>query len=172
MKRKATITALLILTAILLMPFGMGKAYADPLVIKDESRGIGVGDSGETPQRDRSLQDATLVYSLTPVYPEDVKEGDYEPEVVSDSRFFKIVHSDLSNRDGRMEAVITISSTSYAYIYQGTAEQAIAPELPVTRQPRRRHAIQGEHIHIDAPQIAQVQALDERGRRILHFPER
>ena len=128
MKRNATITALLILTAILLMPFGMGKAYADPLVIKDESRGIGVEDSGETPQRDRSLQDGTLVYSLTPVYPEDVKEGDYEPEVVSDSRFFKIVHSDLSNRDGRMEAVITISSTSYAYIYQGTAEQAAAAD--------------------------------------------
>lgn len=128
MKRKATITALLILTAMLLMPFGMGKAYADPIVIKDESRGIGVGDSEETPQRDRSLQDGTLVYSLTPVYPEDVKEGDYEPEVVSDSRFFKIVHSDLSNRDGRMEAVITISSTSYAYIYQGTAEQAAAAD--------------------------------------------
>ena len=128
MKRAATITALLILTVLLLIPSGMREVYADPLVIKDESRGIGVEDSEETPQRDRSLQDGTLVYSLTPVYPEDVKEGDYEPEVISDSRFFRIVHSDLSNKDGRMEAVITISSTSYAYIYQGTAEQAAAAD--------------------------------------------
>ena len=128
MKRAAKITALLILTVLLLIPAGMRDAYADPLVIKDESRGIGVGDSEETPQRDRSLQYGTLVYSLTPVYPEDVKEGDYEPEVISDSRFFKIVHSDLTNKDGRMEAVMTISSTSYAYIYQGTAEQAAAAD--------------------------------------------
>ena len=127
MKRMAAIASL-IMAFVILVPFGMQDAFAEPVVIKDESKGIGVEDSGSAPQRDRSLQDGTLVYSMTPVYPEDVQEGGYEPDVISDSRFFKIIHSDLTNRDGRMEAVITISSTSYAYVFQGTAEQAAAAD--------------------------------------------
>ena len=128
MKRIAAIAASLIMTAAILMSVGMQDAFAEPVVLKDVSKGIGVEDSETAPQRDRSLQDGTLVYSMTPVYPEDVQEGDYEPDVISDSRFFKIIHSDLSNKDGRMTAVITVSSTSYAYIYQGTAEQAAAAD--------------------------------------------
>ena len=128
MRRIATITASLIMALVILVPGSMQVAFAEPVVLKDASRGIGVEDSGSAPERDRSLQDGTLVYSMTPVYPEDVEEGDYEPDVISDSRFFKIIHSDLTNGDGRMKAVITISSTSYAYVYQGTAEQAAAAD--------------------------------------------
>lgn len=128
MKRIAAISASLIMAVLILMSGGMQDAFAEPVVLKDASKGIGVEDSETAPQRDRSLQDGTLVYSMTPAYPEDVQEGDYEPDVISDSRFFKIIHSDLSNKDGRMTAVITVSSTSYAYIYQGTAEQAAAAD--------------------------------------------
>ena len=128
MKRIAAIAVSLIMSFMILMPAGTQDAFAEPVVIKDESKGIGVEDSGSAPQRDRSLQDGTLVYSMTPVYPEDVKDGGYEPDVISDSRFFKIIHSDLTNRDGRMEAVITISSTSYAYVYPGTAMEAAAAD--------------------------------------------
>ncbi len=126
MRRAATVISLII-AAFIVFAAPAETVFARPLVIKDESRGIGVEDS-TAPERDRSLQDGTLVYSMTPVYPEDAEEGEYEPEVISDSRFFKIVHSDLTNRDGRMEAVITISSTSYAYVFQGTAEQAAAAD--------------------------------------------
>jgi len=128
MKRIAAISASLIMAVLILMSGGMQDAFAEPVVLKDASKGIGIEDSETAPQRDRSLQDGTLVYSMTPAYPEDVQEGDYEPDVISDSRFFKIIHSDLSNKDGRMTAVITVSSTSYAYIYQGTAEQAAAAD--------------------------------------------
>lgn len=126
-RRIATVMSLM-MAIMILLPIGMRDAFADPIVIKDASKGIGVEESTSPPERDRSLQDGTLVYSMTPVYPEDVKEGDYEPDVISDSRFFKIIHSDMTNSDGRMEAVITISSTSYAYVYQGTAEQAAAAD--------------------------------------------
>ena len=126
MRRAATVISLIIV-AFIVFAAPAETVFAGPLVIKDESRGIGVEDSA-APERDRSLQDGTLVYSMTPVYPEDAEEGEYEPEVISDSRFFKIVHSDLTNRDGRMEAVITVSSTSYAYVFQGTAEQAAAAD--------------------------------------------
>ena len=128
MKRLAAIAVTLIMAVMILVPGGMRDAFAEPVVLKDASKGIGVEESVSAPQRDRSLQDGTLVYSMTPVYPEDVQEGDYEPDVISDSRFFRIIHSDLSNRNGRMEAIITISSTSYAYVFQGTAEQAAAAD--------------------------------------------
>ena len=128
MKRIAAIAVSLIMTVAILMPAGMRDAFAEPVVLKDASKGIGVENSGSALERDRSLQDGTLIYSTTPVYPEDVEEGDYEADVISDSRFFRIIHSDLTNRDGRMSAVITISSASYAYVYQGTAEQAAAAD--------------------------------------------
>jgi len=115
------------MAVIIILSAGAEDTFAEPVVIKDESRGIGVGDEA-APERDRSLQDGTLVYSMTPVYPEDLKEGEDEPEVISDSRFFKIIHSDLTNKDGHMDAVITISSTSYAYVFPGTAEQAAAAD--------------------------------------------
>ena len=71
MKHMAAIAASLIITAVILMSGGVRVAFAEPVILKDTSRGIGVEDSGAAPQRDRSLQDGTLVYSMTPVYPEE-----------------------------------------------------------------------------------------------------
>ena len=127
MKKAYASVISLIIASFIVFAASAEAVFAGPVVLKDESRGIGVEDS-TAPERDRSLQDGTLVYSMTPVYPEDVEEGEYEPDVISDSRFFKIIRSELNNKDGRMEAVITISSTSYAYVFQGTAEQAAAAD--------------------------------------------
>ena len=126
MRHTAYIAASLILAAALLAPSWMRDVYAAPLVLKDSERGIGVEEAEEAPERDRSLQDGTLIYGMTPVYPEDVKEGTYDTEVLSSSQFFKITDAKLTNKGGRMSAVITLSSTSYAYIYPGTAAEAQA----------------------------------------------
>lgn len=126
MKRIASIAAILITMTALLAPALTQAVFAGPVVIKDKERGIGVGDEEAAPERDRSLQDGTLIYSMTPVYPEDVKEGTYDAEVISSSQFFRITDAKLTNRDGRMNAVITLSSTSYAYVYPGSAAEAEA----------------------------------------------
>lgn len=97
---------------------------AAPIVIKDKDRGIGT----EPVERDRSLQDGTLLYSMTPVYPEDFDEGTYEVDALSSSQFFKITQAQLTNSDGRLRAVIRISSTSYSYVYPGTAAEAEAAD--------------------------------------------
>ncbi|MBR7088436.1 MAG: hypothetical protein IKI38_03685, partial [Mogibacterium sp.] len=90
----------------------------------DKDRGIGT----EPAERDRSLQDGTLLYSMTPVYPEDFDEGTYEVDALSSSQFFKITQAKLTNSDGRLRAVMRISSTSYAYVYPGTAAEAEAAD--------------------------------------------
>ena len=73
---------------------------------------------------DNPGNEGTLVYDMTPVYPEDVKEGTYTVDTISSSQFFKITDAQLTRSDVKMKAVITISSTSYAYIYPGTADEA------------------------------------------------
>jgi hypothetical protein len=107
-------------TALLVSAFS-AAVYAEPVVLKDAEKGIGV-------ERDRSLQDGTLIYSMTPVYPEDLKEGTYDAEVLTSSQFFRITDAKLENRGGKMKALITISSTSYAYVFQGTAAEAEAAD--------------------------------------------
>jgi hypothetical protein len=108
----------------LLLTAGLTSVSAEPVVLKDKEKGIGM----ETEERDRSLQDGTLIYSMTPVYPEDFDEGTYDAEALSSSQFFKITQARLTNSGGSIEAVIRISSTSYAYVYPGTAAEAAAAD--------------------------------------------
>lgn len=110
--------------AALLIISCVSTVTAAPVVIKDKDRGIGT----EPAERDRSLQDGTLLYSMTPVYPEDFDEGTYEVDALSSSQFFKITQAKLTNSDGRLRAVMRISSTSYAYVYPGTAAEAEAAD--------------------------------------------
>lgn len=123
MKRKLFISLTIL---IFVFVFTAGSVFSAPLVIKDEKRGIGVGPESEQQplRRDRSLQDGSLIYSMTPVYPEDVKAGTYDVDVISSSRFFKLTGAKLRNDGFYMSADITLSSTSYAYVYPGTAEEA------------------------------------------------
>lgn len=125
LRRINRILVTIVLAAVMAAAFTC-SASAEPLVIKDTETGVGVdsGSSDAAEQRDRTLQDGTLIYGMTPVYPEDLSEGTYEAEALSSSQFFKITGAKLTNRDGRIQAVITISSTSYAYVYPGTAAEA------------------------------------------------
>ena len=121
MKKKTVFVMFCILCV---MTFAFAEsAFAEPVVLKNSKTG-----KGTEVQRDRSLQDGTLVYSMTPVYPEDLKEGKYDTEALSSSQFFKIIDAELTNSDGRMSAVITLSSTSYSYVYPGTAAEAEAAD--------------------------------------------
>ena len=127
MRRRETacrILAMIVIT-VMLVTASACIAFAGPLVLKDKEKGIGVEENVE---RDRSLQDGSLVYSLTPVYPEDFDEGAYDIEAVSSSQFFKITGVELTNSGTDLNAVLTISSTSYAYVYPGTAMEAAAAD--------------------------------------------
>lgn len=123
---------LVLLTLLLIVAFTI-PASAGPIVIKDpddpeNETEVQSEEEGQTISRDRSTQDGTLIYGMTPVYPEDFDEGDYEVEAVSSSRFFKIIHTDMTNSGGMIRAKIRISSTSYSYVFQGTAAEAAAAD--------------------------------------------
>ena len=65
-------------------------------------------------------------YGMSPVYAQDVKEGTYLVEGTSNSAYFKIAKAELTVKDGKMTAKITIPSMSYLYVFMGTGKEAIA----------------------------------------------
>lgn len=65
-------------------------------------------------------------YGMSPVYAQDIKEGTYEIEGTSNSAYFKIAKAELTVKDGKMTAKITIPSMSYLNVFMGTAKEAIA----------------------------------------------
>lgn len=70
----------------------------------------------------------TLIYDMTAVYPMDIEDGTYPAEVLSTSQYFRITDAKLTKSGSDMHAVITISSTSYKYVYPGSAAEAAAAD--------------------------------------------
>ena len=65
-----------------------------------------------------------LKYGMTPIYGQDIQDGVYPVEAVSNSKYFKIADAKLTVTEGSMSARITIPSMSYLYVYPGSGAQA------------------------------------------------
>lgn len=63
-------------------------------------------------------------YGMTPIYGNSVKNGEYEADMESSSSFFSIYSCHLTVKGKKMEAVMTIDSTSYECVYMGKATDA------------------------------------------------
>ncbi len=66
--------------------------------------------------------------AMTPVFADALRDGVYEAAVDSSSSMFHIERCELTVADGAITAALTMSSTSYAYLYPGTAAQAAAAD--------------------------------------------
>lgn len=66
------------------------------------------------------------VEGMEPIAPKDVENGTYEVEMESSSSMFKIEKAVLEVSDDAMNVTITLSGTSYPYLYAGTAKEAAA----------------------------------------------
>lgn len=114
MKKK---TAIITLSLIMVLAVSTEGAYA--------AEGYDtVASSGELSQ---TL--SILKYGMLPVYGRDVKDGEYEVKAYSSSVFFHIDKSELKVKNGKMSVKMTLSSTSYEFLYLGTAEKAAAAPL-------------------------------------------
>ncbi len=63
---------------------------------------------------------------LVPVTAGELNEGTYKVEVESSSSMFKIDSCELVVKDGVMQARLTMGSSSFEYLFPGTAEEAAA----------------------------------------------
>lgn len=67
-------------------------------------------------------------YGMTPVSGNMIKDGEYIVGTECSSSFFHIEEARLTVKDGKMTALLTMSSSSYLLVYPGTAEEAaVAP---------------------------------------------
>lgn len=63
---------------------------------------------------------------LTPIAASALREGSYPIDCACSSSMFKIDSCELVVADGGMKVRLTMGSSSFPYLYQGTAEQAAA----------------------------------------------
>ena len=59
-----------------------------------------------------------------PVYAGEIKDGVYPVKVDSSSNMFHVTGCELTVRDGRMTAVMTMGGTGYLKLFMGTGEEA------------------------------------------------
>ncbi|MDO4869552.1 MAG: hypothetical protein Q4A65_04615 [Bacillota bacterium] len=90
------------------------------------------------PSSDVSQSHTIGKYGMVPVYGRDVVDGSYDIEVESTSSFFHIRKCRLQARKGKLTANMTLTSTSYEYIYLGTPEEAAAADLDEYIEPKDR----------------------------------
>ena len=65
-------------------------------------------------------------YGMTPVSGNMIKDGEYIVGTECSSSFFHIEEARLTVKDGKMTALLTMSSSSYLLVYPGTAVEAAA----------------------------------------------
>ena len=61
---------------------------------------------------------------MEPVYAGEINDGVYPVKVDSSSNMFQVTGCELTVRDGRMTAVMTMGGTGYLKLFMGTGEEA------------------------------------------------
>ena len=135
------------LAAFLLVPalclFTSAPAEAAVVITPKESEGNDAVASGS----ETVAAEAVGTENMVPVTAGDLQEGTYEISVDSSSSMFRIVGCELTVSGGEMSAAVTLSGTSYTYLFPGTAEEAAA-------------AGEAEYIPFE----------DVEGKYVYHFP--
>lgn len=62
---------------------------------------------------------------MTPVYPEELVDGQYKIEVDSSSAMFRVEECTLTVADGQMTARMTMSGKGYLKVFMGTGAEAV-----------------------------------------------
>ncbi len=65
-------------------------------------------------------------YGMTPVSGNMIEDGEYIVGTECSSSFFHIEEAKITVKEGKMTALLTMSSSSYLLVYPGTAEEAAA----------------------------------------------
>ena len=81
---------------------------------------------------------SVVKYGMTPIYARDINEGSYDVTVESSSSFFRVSRAKLLVKDNKLSTRMTLSSTSYKFIYLGTPEEAAAAPLDEYIEPKDR----------------------------------
>ena len=120
----AAVSVLIMITA---MPFvavaDTGTSNTGDAGDNSTSSAAQVADSSEMASVEKVTEEG-----MKPVYAGQIEDGTYPIEVKSSSSMFRITDAELTVKDGKMTAVMTMGGKGYLYVYMGTGEQAAAAD--------------------------------------------
>ena len=111
--------AVLVLSAVLL-PTAHGQAGAETAPNTVSSA---VADASQMTRVEEVVEEG-----MVSVFGEKLREGDYPIKAECSSSMFRITDSVLHVKDGELTVTIAMNSTSYLYVYPGTAFEAAADD--------------------------------------------
>ena len=98
---------------------------------------------------DQAAVKDVVKYGMVPIRAGDVQEGSYEIEADSSSTFFRIDKAILRVKGGQMSVDVTLSSSSYKYIYPGKAQEAAEAKLADYIEPTEKDGRSNFRLQID-----------------------
>lgn len=114
---------------------GAGDGNADgEAVVTSEENGSSVGGENDADtakvagSSEMAAVEKVTEDGMKPVYAGQIEDGTYPIEVKSSSSMFRITDAELTVKDGKMTAVMTMGGKGYLYVYMGTGEQAAAAD--------------------------------------------
>jgi predicted small lipoprotein YifL len=84
------------------------------------------GESQVATAEDMTTVEEVLEEGMTPVGGEELMDGTYDVVMKSSSSMFKVDHCQVQVENGKLTALLYMTSEAYAYLYAGTAEEAAA----------------------------------------------
>lgn len=131
--KKANILLSLLLAAALLLPAGCGADSATEESTSSPESTVDVSPAADPKSQVATADQMTTVVDvveegMVPIDGSAIKDGVYDLTVDSSSSMFHIVACELTVENGEMTAVMSMSGTSYLWVYMGTALEAAAAD--------------------------------------------
>ncbi len=128
--------ALLLTAALLLLAAAGCGAAKQESQAAPESEAAAAQQEAQSPVDTSGVADASQMTTveevveegMVPVPPSEIADGVYSVKVDCSSSMFKITDCELTVADGAMTALLTMSGSSYLYVYPGTAAEAAAAD--------------------------------------------
>lgn len=129
--KKANIILSLLLAAAMLLPAGCGADTGAENPSPSPENTANVSPETDPNSQVASADQMTTVVDvveegMVPIDGSSIQDGVYDVTVDSSSSMFHIVGCELTVKDGEMTAVMSMSGTSYLWVYMGSAAEAAA----------------------------------------------
>lgn len=129
--KKANVILSLLLAAAMLLPVGCGADTGAENPSPSPENTANVSPETDPNSQVASADQMTTVVDvveegMVPIDGSSIQDGVYDVTVDSSSSMFHIVGCELTVKDGEMTAVMSMSGTSYLWVYMGSAAEAAA----------------------------------------------
>lgn len=118
--KKLQVTALILILSAAMAPT---TCFAE--AVENAAEATGSEEEEVASSSEMGPQNELSDEGLTAVTADDVEEGTYSIEVECSSSMFPIDECELTVKDGKMSAVLTLGGQGYLKLYMGTGEEAV-----------------------------------------------